>query len=88
MEQVSMYLLLGPREKLLTHTLKKLPKMLLHPKPQGHCNLRLLLLNLHIFIVQIHHLCLEHQLLVCLYHLGIIGLYHHLVCHQGQEIWD
>lgn len=27
MEQVNMYLLLGQREKLLTHTLKKLPKM-------------------------------------------------------------
>lgn len=27
MEQVNMYLLLDQREKLLTHTLKKLPKM-------------------------------------------------------------
>lgn len=57
-------------------------QLLLHPKSQGHCNLPLLLLTQHTFIAQIHHLCLEHQLLVCLCHLGTTMLNHQPVCHN------
>ncbi|KAH1044780.1 hypothetical protein AAZX31_09G234000 [Glycine max] len=80
MAQVNMYLPLVQREKLLIHTYKRLLKiLLLYPKLHGHSNLHLLYLNHQTFIGQIHHLCLELQLAVYHYHLGVIMLHHRSV---------
>ncbi|KAG4388868.1 hypothetical protein GLYMA_09G255302v4 [Glycine max] len=80
MAQVNMYLPLVQREKLLIHTHKRLLKiLLLYPKLHGHSNLHLLYLNHQTFIGQIHHLCLELQLAVYHYHLGVIMLHHRSV---------
>lgn len=57
-----------------------------YPNLQGHCNLHLHLVNMHIFIGRTLHPCLERRLIVCLCHPGVTTLCNLSECHKRLKV--